>query len=92
MKETQEGKKVENMLRELGQKIDVLIAESKGAKDEITKDVEKKIAELKKKKDKLEKEWEEYKKQDKWQETKSHFTNALHELRAALDTMFTRKK
>ena len=83
---------VEKMLKELGRKIDELIAETKEAKDEVTKDIEKKIAELKKRKEKLEKEWDEYKEQDKWHETKGHFMNALHELKAGLETLFTRSK
>lgn len=91
MKETK-GRQVEEILSELGKKIDVLISETKEAKDDVTADIEKKIQELKKRKEKLEKDWEEYKEQDKWQETKSHFMNALHEVRAAIDTLFTRNK
>jgi Sec-independent protein translocase protein TatA len=82
---------VENILRELGKKIDELIHETRGATDEVRDEIEKKIEELKKKKDTLEDDWEEYKKNEKWQEAKVHFSSAFSELRAALDTIFTRK-
>lgn len=82
---------VENILQELGKKIDELISETRGATDDVKEDIEKKIEELKQKKDTLEEDWEEYKKNEKWQEAKGHFVSAFSELRAALDTIFTRK-
>lgn len=82
---------VENMLKELGKKIDHLIADTKEAKDDITDDIEKKIVELKKRKEKLEKDWEEYKEEDKWKETKSHFINAINEIKAGMESLFSRK-
>ncbi len=77
---------VENILSELGKKIDHLIVETKGAKDEVKVEVEKKIKELKKKKEKLEADFNEYKDQneDKWHDAKIHLGAALDELKKAL--------
>jgi len=92
MEDKQENKgKIEDILRELGRKIDVLIEEGKDAKDEIRDEVEKKIQELKSKKDELEQEWDEYKQNEKWKEAKSHFMKALHELKAAVESVFSKK-
>ncbi|MEP0368500.1 MAG: hypothetical protein ABJN36_16605 [Cyclobacteriaceae bacterium] len=77
---------VENMLSELGKKIDHLIHETKGAKDEVRVEVEKKIKDLKKKKEKLEEDFSSYKdkNEDKWVDAKSHLAIALDELKKAL--------
>ena len=80
--------KVEDILKELGKKIDILIADTKNASSELRDDVEKKIVELKEKKEKLEEEFNNYKKQEKWQDAKSHFTSALNELKLAIETLF----
>ena len=47
---------VEQILTELGKKIDLLILETKDASKEVREDVEKKIVELKKRKKKVEAE------------------------------------
>lgn len=77
---------VENILAELGKKIDQLISETKDAKDEVRVEVEKKIKDLKKKKEKLEKDFDDYKDKngDKWIDAKGHLGAALEELRKAL--------
>ena len=62
--------KLEDVLRELGKKIDHLIDEAKDAKDEIRDDLEEKIQDLKAKKDKIEEDIHTYKDSEKWQETK----------------------
>lgn len=75
---------VEGILSELGKKIDHLIHETKGAKDDVRVEVEKKISELKKKKEKIEEDFKEYKDKDKWNDAKSHLSVALDELKKAL--------
>jgi predicted nucleic acid-binding Zn-ribbon protein len=84
--------KVEDMLRELGKKIDHLIDEAKEAKDDIRDDLEDKIKDLKNKKEKIEVDINEYKDSEKWQETKEHFSNAMAEFRQAMEAMITSLK
>lgn len=82
---------VENILAELGKKIDHLIVEAKGASGEIRDDMEEKIEELKQKKGKIEKDFEEYKSSEKWQEVKGHLSSALKELKLAVESVFKDK-
>lgn len=85
---------VENILSELGKKIDLLIVEAKDASGEIRDDLEVKIVDLKRKKDKLEKDFEEYKDQneDKWTDAKTHLFAALNELKKAIEAVFKDNK
>ncbi|MFT6865312.1 MAG: archaellum component FlaC [Cyclobacteriaceae bacterium] len=80
---------VENIFSELGKKIDHLIHETKGAKDEVKVEVEKKIKDLKKKKEKLESDFNSYKdkNEDKWHDAKVHIGIALDELKKALSAV-----
>ncbi len=82
--------KVEEVLRELGKKIDELIVEATEVKDDLRDEVEKKIRDLKTKKEKLEDEIEDYKKQEKWHEAKEHFFTALQELKKAAESVFSK--
>lgn len=86
---SEQAGKIEEMLRELGKKIDHLIEEAKDAKDEIRDDLEVKIKDLKTKKDKIEEDISNYKDDEKWQETKTHFSKALAEFRQAMESMIT---
>ncbi len=79
---------VENLLTELGKKIDHLIDEAKEASEEVRDEMDLKIEELKQRKDKLEDEFEEFKKQERWQEAKTHFTSAAQELKMAIEKVF----
>lgn len=81
---------VEEILSELGKKIDVLIGETKNAGGEVRDDIEEKIKELKKRKSKLESDFRSYKDKndDKWQEIKQHLVSAVHELKLAVETAF----
>ncbi len=81
---------VEEILAELGKKIDLLIAETKNASGEVREDIEERIKELKKRKAKLESDFKSYKDKndDKWQEIKQHLIAAIHELRLAVETAF----
>ncbi len=82
---------VEEILSELGKKIDVLINETKNAGGEVRDDIEDRIRELKKRKSKLESDFRAYKDKndDKWQEIKHHLITAVHELKLAVETAFT---
>ena len=81
---------VENLLSELGKKIDHLIEETKGARKDVREDIEEKIKELKKKKAKIEKDFASYKDRsgDKWTDAKGHLIMALHELKKAIEAVF----
>lgn len=81
---------VENILTELGKKIDILIEDAKGAKDTIRDDMEEKIEELKQKKAKIEEEFSTYqeKNEGKWDEVKEHLEKALTEIKMAAATAF----
>ncbi len=79
---------VEQLLQELGKKIDQLMEEAREAKDELRDEFEEKIEELKERKEKLESEFEDFKSQEKWQEAKVHFVSAVDELRKAVKAVF----
>ncbi len=83
---------VENLLTELGKKIDQLLVETKDARVEVTDEIEKKINDLKKKKEKLQADFDSYKDkhEDKWQEAKGHLTGALEELKKAIAAVFNK--
>ena len=83
---------VENLLAELGKKIDHLIVEAKEAGGEIREDLEEKIQDLKSKKEKIEQDFEEYKSSEKWQDAKNHVNSAVKELKAAVEALFKDKK
>ena len=87
MSEDSKGK-VENLLTELGKKIDHLIEEAKEASGEVREEVDQKIEELKERKDKLEEEFQEFKNHERWQEAKVHFASAAHELKQAVEKVF----
>ncbi len=77
---------VENLLQELGRKIDDLVDEMKDVKDDLKEEFENKVDELREKKEQLEAEFDEFKNQEKWQEAKGHFVSAVGELRKAVQT------
>lgn len=85
---------VENILAELGKKIDHLIVETKGAGKDVKKDLDIKIEDLKKKKEKIEEDFHAYKDKNggKWTETRNHLNAAVNELRKALESAFKEKK
>ncbi|MDH5608459.1 MAG: hypothetical protein OEY56_03185 [Cyclobacteriaceae bacterium] len=83
--------KIEDILRELGKKIDQLIEETKEASAGVRDEIEDKIEALKAKKADLENEFQHYKDQEKWNEAKEHFSSAVHEFRKGVEAMFNRK-
>lgn len=84
---------VENMLKELGEKIDKLILEARNAKDDVRDEFEEKINELKNKKFKLEDEFESFKQKNegKWEEIKTHLSSAAEEIKMAAEAAFRKK-
>jgi len=92
MAEDKKGQ-VENILKELGRKIDVLISDAKEAKDEIRDDIEVKISDLKTRKDTLEDEFEDFKQNNdgKWGEIKSHLKVAAEEIKKAAEAAFKKQ-
>lgn len=81
---------VEEILAELGKKIDLLIVETKNSGGEVRDDIEERIKELKSRKSKLESDFKKYKDKndDKWQEIKNHLVTAVQELKLAVETAF----
>lgn len=79
---------VENILKELGKKIDGLVEEMHGAKEEFKEEFKDQIHELKEKRDKLQGEFDEFKSQEKWQEAKQHFVSAAMELKRGVEKVF----
>ena len=71
--EDQSRGKAEAILRELGQKIDILINETTLSSIEVRNELEKSIQLLKTRKQKLEEEFNTYTGREKWQTTKNHF-------------------
>lgn len=89
MQHTEQGK-VENLLRELGKKIDQLIEEGKKASSGLSGEVEEKIKELKIQKEKLEADFEEFKKKNepRWKEAREHLEVAIQEIKQAAEAAF----
>ena len=90
--EDQSRGKVEAILRELGQKIDVLINETTSSSIEVRNELEKTIQLLKIRKEKLEEEFNTYTGQEKWQTTKNHFGNAIGELKKAVEALLNKNE
>ena len=90
--EDQSRGKVETILRELGQKIDVLINETTSSSIEVRNELEKTIQLLKIRKEKLEEELNTYTGQEKWQTTKNHFRNAIGELKKAVEALLNKNE
>lgn len=82
--------KVEDILAELGRKIDSLIAETKRAGSNVSDEAEKKIHDLKQKKEKLEDDFMNYSSNsgEKWDHAKIHLNEAATEIRRAFEAMF----
>ena len=84
--------KMEEILRELGHKIDILIKEATSSSEGVRSELEKTIQSLKMRKEKLEKEFNNYAGQKKWQTTKNHFGNAIEELKKAVEALLNKNE
>ena len=85
-----EKRKVEDVLAELGKKIDHLVEETKKAGSKVTDDMERQIEKLKAQKDKLE---EDLKNKtsgsgEKWEEAREHMNEAAAAMNKALGVFF----
>lgn len=85
-----ERKNVEDILSELGMKIDKLIAETKKAGSKVSSDMEEQIQKLKERKEKVERDFKESTSGtgEKWEHAKLHLNEAAVEIRRAFETMF----
>lgn len=85
-----EKKNVEEILAELGTKIDKLIAETKKAGSKVSAEMEQQIKKLKDRKEKVEKDFKETNSGtgEKWEHAKLHLNEAAVEIRRAFETMF----
>lgn len=85
-----EKRKVEEVLAELGKKIDDLVEEAKEAGNRVSDETEKRIEELKERKEKLEADFKEYSSgtHEKWESAKEHLNEATNALRKAIEAFF----
>ena len=84
--------KMEEILRQLGQKIDLLIKEATSSSKGVRSELEKTIQSLKMRKENLEHEFYDYTGQKKWQTTKNHFGNAIGELKKAVEALLNKNE
>lgn len=83
-------KNVEDILSELGRKIDHLVDEAKEAGEKISEETQKRIEELKERKETLEEDFKEYSSgtNEKWINARNHLNEAADSLRKAVESMF----
>ena len=81
-------RKAEDVLSELGRKIDELIQETKKAGSKVSADMEKQIEKLKVQKEKLEDQIKSSGSGEKWNATKEHLNDAAEALHKAFKTIF----
>ena len=91
---SEEKGQVEDILQELGKKIDHLIEEAKGASEKVSEETEKKIDDLKEQKEKLEEEFKTYRSEsgERWQDAKVHLNDAAGAMGMALKSLFGSKE
>lgn len=83
-----EKRKVEDILAELGKKIDQLVAETKKAGSKVSEDMEGQIAKLKVQKEKLEKQIKDGTTNEKWVQAREHMNDAASAINKALGVLF----
>ncbi|MEQ8904676.1 hypothetical protein [Ekhidna sp.] len=85
-----EKRKVEDILAELGKKIDHLVEETKQAGSKVSEDMEEQIAKLKAQKEKLENQINDRttKSGKKWVEAREHMNDAAAAINKALGVFF----
>lgn len=85
-----EKRKVEDVLAELGQKIDHLVAETKKAGTKVSEDMETQIKKLKIQKEKLEEEIKNRTSDsgEKWVQAREHMNDAAAAINKALGVFF----
>ncbi|SNT11048.1 intein N-terminal splicing region [Ekhidna lutea] len=85
-----EKRKVEDILTELGKKIDHLVEETREAGSKVSEDMEVQIEKLKAQKQKLEDQIKNRssKSNEKWVEVREHMNEAAASINRALSTLF----
>lgn len=85
-----EKRNVEEILSELGKKIDHLVAETKKAGSKVSEDMEVHIQKLREQKDKLEEEMKNHASNsgEKWSEAREHMNDAAAAINKALGVFF----
>ncbi len=85
-------RKMEDVLRELGRKIDNMIDESELSKIEWKKEIDQRVEEVKKNIDTLESKTREIMGDgDRWKEVEDKIRSATHEFREAVEAAFRMK-
>jgi uncharacterized coiled-coil DUF342 family protein len=85
-------KNVEDILSELGKRIDQLVEEARDASGRLTEETKKRIEELRERKEELENDFKEYSSggNDRWEKAKIHLNEAADSLRKAIETFFSK--
>ncbi|WP_420316201.1 hypothetical protein [Ekhidna sp.] len=88
-----EKRKVEDILAELGKKIDHLVEETKSAGSKISDDMEEQIAKLKAQKEKLEAQIKDRSSNsnEKWVQARDHMNDAAAAINKAIGVLFKSK-
>ncbi len=81
-------RRAEDVLSELGRKIDELIKETKKAGNKVSADMEKQIEKFKIQKEKLEYQIKSSGTSEKWNATKEHLNDAAEALHKAFKAIF----
>ncbi len=90
--ESERRGKMEQILTELGRKMDQLIYEAKHATGDFQQDLSIKMEEINKSKEKIEQELKDFTQDEaKWKEVQARLQSAAHELREAIELSFRRK-
>ena len=85
--------KMEGLLKDLGRKIDELMAKTKDGTQDFKVDIDARKEELKRNMDKLEDETKKFiQDKEKWTEVESKLKNVVYELKDAVETAFSVKK
>lgn len=83
--------KVEKILKDLGKKIDELIADLKKVKGEAGVEFNSRVDELKRNRDSLENEFKKLRSDDRWKEVEQNLDNAGKDIRKAFDAAFKKQ-
>lgn len=82
---------VEDLLADLGRKVDELIERGKQKSGSFGKEVEERMDELRKNKEKLEQDFKAFTDNEKWESVEKSLEKAAYEIKQALKTAFGRK-
>lgn len=90
---TDKKQSVEELLRDLGKKIDELIERGKGKSEGFGKEMDSRLEELRKNKEKLEQDFKRFTgDNEKWKSVEESLEKAAYEIKQVLKTAFGKKK